>query len=219
MAYVARLLSRLHCDHPLSILEVGYSPYALILKQLYPESHFACLDPTSTFAEKLQSYGIAHYTVNLLRDILPVDDNSLDVILFDEVLEHLLTDPMPILLDFYRATKPGGYLLIQTPNVASLLNRIRFAIGINVQAGIHQMLTPQGNEHVREYSMREVVQLVRATPWQLVKKEYPTFYDNVESAVVYRGASLPMRTLLFTYFTITCCIPPLRRGMALLLRK
>ncbi len=46
---------------------------------------------------------------------LPFPDNSLDIVLSSEVVEHL-PDPMPALQEMRRVLKPGGYAMITTPN-------------------------------------------------------------------------------------------------------
>jgi len=50
-----------------------------------------------------------------------------------------------------RALKPGGALILTTPNIASLFRRLRLLLGIQ----------PIYHYHVREYTMRKVVSLLR----------------------------------------------------------
>ena len=49
-----------------------------------------------------------------------------DCIVFSEVLEHLYESPIKILEELYRVIKPGGILLLTTPNVMKIENKIKF---------------------------------------------------------------------------------------------
>lgn len=49
---------------------------------------------------------------------LPFADNSVDIIISSEVVEHL-PDPMPAIREIARVLKPGGYAMVTTPNPAN----------------------------------------------------------------------------------------------------
>lgn len=57
---------------------------------------------------------------------IPVDDDTFDAIVAGELVEHIPAPVMAELLDeFYRVLKPGGRLLLTTPNPNSYLVNIR----------------------------------------------------------------------------------------------
>lgn len=60
-----------------------------------------------------------------LNAALPWDDEWFDLVLCIEGIEHLEA-PFNACREFYRILKPGGCLVISTPNVASLWSRIKF---------------------------------------------------------------------------------------------
>lgn len=62
-----------------------------------------------------------------LAEPLPWADASFDVIVCLETLEHL-PGPRHTLREFARVLRPGGRLVISTPNVQSLLSRIKFLL-------------------------------------------------------------------------------------------
>jgi len=64
--------------------------------------------------------GENHFVKYDLACALPVFDNSVDVLLCMEVLEHVDT-PQKLLADLFRILKPGGVALISIPNVAIYL--------------------------------------------------------------------------------------------------
>lgn len=95
------------------------------------------------------------------KDTFPYADASFDTVLCCELLEHLTADPMHMMSEIHRVLKPGGTLLITTPNVAS--HRAIHAI-LN---GYHPSFFPAyilprkpGEDaearHNREYTAKEV---------------------------------------------------------------
>lgn len=62
---------------------------------------------------------------NLLQ--LPFDDSSVDVLVSSEVVEHL-PDPQPAIKEMWRVLKPGGYVLVTTPNPNNMITRLGYAI-------------------------------------------------------------------------------------------
>jgi SAM-dependent methyltransferase len=60
---------------------------------------------------------------------LPFDDEMFDLIVLGEVIEHV-PDPDYLLEEIWRALKPGGKVIVTTPNLASWANRILLLLGI-----------------------------------------------------------------------------------------
>lgn len=69
--------------------------------------------------------GQAVDVVNLDNDPLPYPDDSLDLVTFTEVIEHV-ENHRAVLRDIRRVLKPGGLLVITTPNILNLKSRLRF---------------------------------------------------------------------------------------------
>lgn len=57
-----------------------------------------------------------------------VKSNSINLVIALEVIEHLF-DTDHFLTEICRVLKPGGFLILSTPNLASLLNRLRLLFG------------------------------------------------------------------------------------------
>ncbi len=97
------------------------------------------------------------------RDPLPFSDNSLDGVLFTEVLEHLLYDPMKVVEEIYRVLRPNGQLLVSTPNVLRIENRIKLILGQNIYpAHDYFYFSNLYRRHNREYTMQEVINLFQS---------------------------------------------------------
>ena len=106
-----------------------------------------------------------------------IPDNSFDVVIFSEVIEHLRISPIRALLEINRILKPEGLLLITTPNVARLSNILRLFIGKNIV----EMFPDDDSElnhvtdrmtHIREYTMDELKMLSRRTGYKIIEAKY-----------------------------------------------
>ena len=56
---------------------------------------------------------------------LPYDDNTFDLVTFTEVIEHIENHRFT-LSEIARVLKPGGFVILSTPNILNLKSRIRF---------------------------------------------------------------------------------------------
>jgi len=89
-------------------------------------------------------------------------DDSVDLVLFTEVLEHLTFNPVEFWRQIYRVLRPGGRIIVTTPNYYAWRSRLRqLARTVSRQgAGIsvHEILAKNTMaHHWKEYAMREVV--------------------------------------------------------------
>ena len=68
------------------------------------------------------------YIKSDIESNLPVADGAVDVVLMDNVIEHMY-DPRKILTECLRVLKRGGSFIGLTPNQARLTNRFRLMLG------------------------------------------------------------------------------------------
>src|SRR2546430_4821304 len=66
-------------------------------------------------------------TVNLDREI-PLGEGPFDVIVYGDVLEHLV-DPLRVLVELDRSLGPNGVVIISVPNIAHLWIRLLLLVG------------------------------------------------------------------------------------------
>jgi SAM-dependent methyltransferase len=64
-----------------------------------------------------------------LAEPLPFADGSFDLVVCNAVLEHLHGIHKHVFAEAHRVLAPGGHIVFTTPNLASLLKRVRFCFG------------------------------------------------------------------------------------------
>ena len=117
----------------------------------------------------LDREGISSFAADLSNAKLPMPNDRFDWVVFNEVLEHLNFNPIPLLQEFWRILKPGGRVYCATPNLLSAKNRWRMLRGlgyINPVSDLIMNLRPGTGMsvglHWREYSKMELVELFQA---------------------------------------------------------
>ena len=119
--------------------------------------------PNDAHARALATRGVRRgYAVNLSAEHplsgLPTD---YDGILFVEVLEHLLVNPLFLFREIWDHLRPGGFLFLTTPNMARLGNRWKLLRGRSIKENGRYPVEPGGvNGHVIEYTRGELDQLL-----------------------------------------------------------
>ncbi|MEM6740205.1 MAG: methyltransferase domain-containing protein [Pseudomonadota bacterium] len=72
-----------------------------------------------TELKRWQIETVAILSIDYERDPLPFADQSCDGVLLCEVIEHFVLDPLHCFHEINRVLKPGGFLVVTTPNAAS----------------------------------------------------------------------------------------------------
>lgn len=151
------------------LLEIGSNPYfltSLLSKfrkfDLFGANFFSSSSNSITQSVVNKKYGEKFLFTSKLFNIetqrFSYEDNSFDVILFCEVLEHLIKDPIHTFSEIYRTLKQDGTLILTTPNVARLENIKRLKNNENIydpysRYGIY-------GRHNREYTVNELKELL-----------------------------------------------------------
>jgi SAM-dependent methyltransferase len=111
----------------------------------------------SSGEKKTTKFTFQHF--NIENDIFPYADGEFDLVIFAEIIEHLLNDPCKVLREIKRVLKPKGTLILTTPNVARLENVARIINGTN----IYDPYSGYGayGRHNREYNRHEIYNLLK----------------------------------------------------------
>ena len=140
-------------------------------------------DYKSVTSEAGETFECAVDLFDAEKDVFPYTDASFDTVLCCELIEHLPSDPMHMMAEINRILKPGGHLLLTTPNLGSMR-----AISAILQ-GYHPSFFPAyirprkaGEEaearHNREYVPMEVQFLLTEAGFDLVRLETGEFLDE-----------------------------------------
>jgi len=95
---------------------------------------------------------------NIETEDFPFETDSFDVVLFCEIIEHLTMNPLAALREIHRILKPGGVLVLSTPNVCRLGNVYAMVDGANIYDP-YSGYGPYGR-HNREYTRHELHRLL-----------------------------------------------------------
>lgn len=113
---------------------------------------------------------------NVESAAFPFATSSFDVVLFCEIIEHLLMDPARVLREIRRVLTPGGHLILTTPNVARLENVARMLSGANIYDP-YSGHGPYGR-HNREYNKHELNLLLAATGFKIERMFTADVHEN-----------------------------------------
>ena len=114
---------------PAVIVDVGCGDGSALAaaKEHNPAHRFAGIDWSADALRQAQSCGLT--VVRATVTGLPVADGAADVVIMSELIEHLV-DPDGAVAEVRRVLRPGGSLLLSTPNLAAWYNRGLLAFGI-----------------------------------------------------------------------------------------
>ncbi|WP_415950577.1 class I SAM-dependent methyltransferase [Streptomyces sp. KLOTTS4A1] len=121
---------------------------------------------------------------------LPLADNCADAVLFSEVIEHLV-DPDAALDELRRVLRPGGHLMLSTPNLAAWYNRALLLAGVQPVfsevslRGIHGRPGKEVVGHLRLYTARALREFLTASGFEVVRMAGAPFH----------GVPRPLRAL------------------------
>lgn len=110
-------------------LDAGGGDDLMLCKEKFPRAKLYAVESFPPYAKKLSDMGINVFPLNIEHDALPFEDESIDVIIINQVLEHT-KDIYWVLHECSRVLKRGGALIVGTPNLAAWHNRLILSLGI-----------------------------------------------------------------------------------------
>lgn len=173
---VSKLLEA-HADPSrVTVLDIGAYFQTSFLQALYPSLHIESLgfiDPVRLGF--LKNIVRRHYNFDL--NDFHYDDREpgidyYDIMLFCETMEHLYTMPERILSRLKSHLKPGGVIIVQTPNGVQWRHRARMLMGRNPFARINE----SRDSHYREYTAVEICEIATAAGFDVRSLELRNYF-------------------------------------------
>jgi SAM-dependent methyltransferase len=197
------------------ILDVGCGIGTYVRKFGHFSTHVYGIDIS---AKRLAEAGLPHL-VAAAGEELPFKDSSFDVLVFNEVIEHV-RDDRTTLVDALRVLRSGGYVVIYAPNrlypfeTHGMYWKAKYRFGnIPLINYLPDRLRDKLVPHARAYTARDMRALVRGLPADVVVHTYvyPGF-DNVYARrpklgnalrrVLYRAETTPARAFGLSHFLV-----------------
>lgn len=163
---------------PRDILDVGVFPplafEAMVVNALPDAKLSGIWEGPHPYAQSVKSlngaypdFDIELRPANIERDAMPYGDAEFDMVLGMEIFEHLALDPHFFLSQAARVLRPGGHIILTTPNVGShrgvqkMLNgQSPYSFGLFVPTG------GVYGRHNREYTPSEVEALAHGAGFE-----------------------------------------------------
>jgi SAM-dependent methyltransferase len=131
----------------------GHGDDLLLARREMPDAGLHAIEAFPPYQAELRDRGITVHELNIERDPFPWEDESVDVVIANQILEHV-KELFWILHQVTRVLRRGGSLLVGVPNLASLHNRVLLALGRQPTA------IQNHSAHVRGYTKRDIIQLL-----------------------------------------------------------
>lgn len=192
---VLRLIADLSVEDVLDV-GCGEGEAAIEIRKL-THANVRCVDVSRVAVESARLRGLDAYQVDINYEPLPFDDATFDLIYATEVIEHLVR-PDRALKEMGRVLRRNGHLIISTPNLACLPNRVLLALGLQPlftevseervlgrgASFLGQGTSPVG--HLRIYTLRGLIETLKLHDFQPTVIRGAAFSDD-RLAILQRG--------------------------------
>jgi uncharacterized protein YbaR (Trm112 family) len=133
--------------------------------------------------ERARGRGLTLVRATLDHGGLPLPDEAVDVVVFSEVIEHLV-DTDAALDELVRVLRPGGSLLLSTPNLAAWFNRGLLLAGVQpvfTEVSLQRIYGRPGHEvvgHLRVFTRAALLGLLRGHELDIVAVRGAAYHDT-----------------------------------------
>lgn len=149
-----------------SVVEVGVGPMTALVKQLKKVQVIA-VDHVHDQEALCKKFNIELRICDLQTNPLPLEDESVDMILMLEVIEHLCVYPKYVLDEIYKKLKVGGYLVVSTVNFLRISNRVRVLVGKHPLRNFEP--SEDGHNHVHEFAPKDLADYMKKSGFNIEK--------------------------------------------------
>jgi SAM-dependent methyltransferase len=174
-----------------------------------------CADISHLAVEACRLRGLEAYQVELGSSLLPFPDAAFGLVHMEEVIEHVVR-PDRSMDEVRRVLEPGGHLILSTPNLACLPNRVLVPLGFQPLftevsedrvLGRGLSVFGQGGQpvgHLRVYTKRALREFMSFSGFDVIKLRGAAFHWDGPLSRIERAIAV---------------IPGLAMGLVVLARK
>jgi 2-polyprenyl-3-methyl-5-hydroxy-6-metoxy-1,4-benzoquinol methylase len=193
------------------ILDIGRGPFTKILSRKYSNVSTMGLDLSLTSLDKADSINtdiVPHivFDLNNTKSIQVLNNyGKFKLIIFAEVIEHLMVHPENVFHFLDSILEVGGYIILQTPNAVSITKRIKPILGIHPFME-YNLDGEVDSHHFREYTKSELFKYVKKVGFEIVEHEYLNYFPS---------STLTLRAIYF----VSGIVPSFRNAQSMILKK
>jgi len=150
------------------VVDIGCCPPLFLLSAQNLGFQVSGVDITpDRFSRCIEVENLNVFKCNIETEPLPFDDETVDVIVLNEVFEHLRINLVYTFSEVFRVLRPNGYLILSTPNLKSLNGILNYVFHNKAYSCAadpfesYMQLDRIGHMgHVREYTYIEVCEFL-----------------------------------------------------------
>lgn len=185
-AYLLKILKRIRKSFPqkhINIMDVGPSYFTELLELNFPKDSIFTVGLAGKenrgghfpLGVRYNKKNFFHFNLNNLQFKSKwIKPPSCDIIIIAEVIEHLYISPNLILNFIKTFLNNKGFLVIQTPNAASLYRRLYLLFGKNPYNLLDE--NQKNPHHIREYTKKEMFNISHNCNFEISFFKYKNYF-------------------------------------------
>src|SRR5882762_1693589 len=153
---------------------------------------------SEAYEKAYHEYNCGFVAADICKEPLPFADGQFSAVTFSEVLEHLPIEQVNFVFsELARVIRPGGILMVSSPNQASLENRIKLLKGKSILDMPNPIESFGGVfGHIRLYTPGEIEATLSKMGFRLERSEVET---NISG---YRGTPNSLRRRMYRLYEL-----------------
>ncbi len=148
-------------------------------------------EESQVWIDRFKKCNIKFSFCDITNQELPFGEETFDLVLFLDVIEHLIVShpPYEVFDEIRRVMKPGSYLILSTSNIAALHKRVLALLGKNPTAhGYYDR--KYYKKHFREYTLNELRYLISEYCGLKIENTVLTNYHFLNSNIILKALSI-----------------------------
>ncbi len=202
---------------PLVLRKAGYECSAIDTWIEYSKEYSNRMGIKKDIIERLERNGVQVHYCDIEKEVLPFKDCSFNIVLLLDVIEHLHNSPKKVLKEIKRVLVPNDVLIITTPHLATLKNRVYLPFG---RSNYVEFKEWYDNEpffgHIREFTLHEVKNMLRREGFRVKRA---SLSNCLQFPAIKNFRFKPYQLLMSLYLLVTTIIPKLRYLMIVVAQK